>query len=140
MAIVDESTITDRNVVGGGKSTPNGVQFIGTDGWVYVSRGELKASKLELIDEPLPSDAARLYKSDNHMANFFECVRSRKEPICDVEIGHRSISIAHLGVISVRLKRPLRWNPSNEQFVGDSEADKWLRREMRQPYDLSFIG
>jgi len=140
MAIVDDSTVTDRNVVGGGKNTPNGVQFIGTDGCIYVSRGEIKASKPELIEEPLAADAARLYKSDNHMGNFFECVRSRKEPICDVEIGHRSISIAHLGVISVRLKRPLRWNPAKEQFVGDPEADKWLGRELRKPYDLSFIG
>ena len=139
MAIVDEGTVTDRNVVGDGKSTPNGVQFIGTDGWIYVSRGEIKANKQELIEEPLPSGATRLHKSDNHMANFFECVRSRKDPICDVEIGHRSISIAHLGVISVRMKRPLRWDPAREQFVDDAEADRWLSRPMRAPYDMSFI-
>ncbi|HRZ54796.1 MAG TPA: gfo/Idh/MocA family oxidoreductase, partial [Candidatus Paceibacterota bacterium] len=139
MAIVDEGTVTDRNVVGDGKSTPNGVQFIGTDGWIYVSRGEIKANKQELIEEPLPSGATRLHKSDNHMGNFFECVRSRKDPICDVEIGHRSISIAHLGVISVRMKRPLRWDPAREQFVDDAEADRWLSRPMRAPYDMSFI-
>ncbi|MBM3883320.1 MAG: gfo/Idh/MocA family oxidoreductase [Verrucomicrobia bacterium] len=140
MTIVDEGTVTDRNVLGEGKRSPNGVQFIGTEGWIFVSRGELKASRAELIEEPLPASATRLYKSDNHMANFFECVRSRKAPICDVEIGHRSISIAHLGVISVRLGRPLQWDPDLERFVGDREANQWLRREMRKPYDWTFIA
>jgi predicted dehydrogenase len=140
MTIVDESTVTDRNVVGEGKSTPNGIQFLGADGWIFVNRGEFRASRKELIEEPLPGTALRLYKSDNHMGNFFACVRSRQDPICKVEIGHRSISVAHLGVISVRLKRPVKWDPAREQFVNDKAADAWLAREMRKPYDYSFIG
>ncbi len=139
MTVVDESTVTEQNVVGEGKSTPNGIQFLGSEGWVFVNRGEIRASKQELLDTPLPSDAVRLYKSDNHMGNFFACVRSRQQPICDVEIGHRSISVAHLGVISVRLGRALRWDPVEEQFVGDAEANGWLKREMRKPYDYSFV-
>jgi predicted dehydrogenase len=119
---------------------PNGVRFEGTDGWIFVDRGQLTASKKELIEEPLPANAERLYKSDNHMGNFFECIRTRQAPICDAEIGHRSISVAHLGVISVRLGRPLQWNPEKEQFVGDREANKWVSREMRKPYDYSFIA
>ncbi len=118
---------------------PNGVRFEGTDGWIFVTRGEIKASKPELLDTPLPCDAVRLYKSDNHMGNFFDCVRSRKDPICKVEIGHRSISIAHLGGISVRLGRALHWDPVKEEFVGDAEANGWLKREMRKPYDYSFV-
>ena len=143
MAIVDESTVTDWNVVGGGKSTPNGIQFIGTEGWIYVARGDIKASKQELLDEPLAAGATRLYKSDNHMGNFFDCIRSRKDPIADVEIGHRSISIAHLGNISMRLGgRKLGWDPAAEQFVGTDagDANPWLVREMRKPYDYSFIA
>ena len=140
MSVVDESTITEHNVVGEGKSTPNGVQFIGTEGWIYVSRSEIRASKPELLDTPLPAGAVRLYKSDNHMANFFECVRSRKDPICDVEIGYRSVSVAHLGNISMRLGRPLKWDPAQAQFVGDAEANQWLRREMRKPYDWSLVA
>jgi predicted dehydrogenase len=119
---------------------PNGVRFEGSDGWIYVTRGEIKASKPELLEEPLPGNALRLYKSDNHMGNFFECIRSRKDPICDIEIGHRSISTAHLGVMSARLGRPLKWDPVKEQFVGDKEANKMLVREMRKPYDYSFIS
>jgi predicted dehydrogenase len=119
---------------------PNGVRFEGTNGWIFVDRGQLTASNKDLLEQPLDSNAERLYKSDNHMGNFFECIRTRQAPICDVEIGHRSISTAHLGVISVRLGRPLQWNPEKEQFVGDREANRWVSREMRKPYDYSFIN
>lgn len=143
MTIVDESTVTDRNVVGEGKSTPNGVQFLGSDGWIYVARGSIKSSLPELLTTPLPDDrAVKLYNSSDHMRNFFDCVRSRKDPICDVEIGHRSISVAHLGVISVRMNQSLKWNPDQEVFAGANaaEANKWLVREQRKPYDYSFIA
>lgn len=119
---------------------PNGVRFEGTDGWIFVSRETIQASRPEMLDDPLPAGATRLYKSDNHMANFFECIRSRKDPICDVEIGHRSISVAHLGVLSVRLNRPLKWDPEKEKFVDDYEANTWVAREMRKPFDYSFIA
>lgn len=140
MSILDESTPHEAAVVGGGKSTPNGVQFLGSQGWIYVSRGEIRAHNPEIIESPLPTDATRLYKSDNHMGNFFDCVRSRKDPICTVEIGHRSISVAHLGVISVRLGRKLKWDPEREEFPGDTEANAWTSRPMRKPYDWSFVA
>jgi predicted dehydrogenase len=114
----------------------HGVQFEGPAGWIYVTRGgELEASDTALIGEPLPEDAERLYASRDHMGNFFECVRSRKAPICDAEIGHRSVSVCHLGVIAVRLGRKLEWDPAAEKFVGDAEANGMLAREMRKPFD-----
>jgi predicted dehydrogenase len=118
---------------------PHGVRFEGTDGWIFVTRGKIEASRPELLNEPLPANATRLYVSDNHMGNFFECIRSRQEPVCDVEIGHRSVSVCHLGVIAIRLKRKLHWDPAKEQFVNDKEADRWLAREQRKPwtYDLA---
>jgi predicted dehydrogenase len=143
MTIVDGNTGTDRNVVGSATKTPNGIQFLGSDGWVFVARGSIKSSKPELLETPLPEDrAVKLYSSSDHMGNFFDCVRSRKAPICDVEIGHRSISVAHLGVISIRMKQPLKWNPELEQFTGANagEANKWLAREQRKPYDYGFIA
>jgi predicted dehydrogenase len=140
LTIVDDSTGTDRNVVGDKKRTPNGIQFLGTAGWIFVTRGRIQASVPELLEDPLAPMGDRLYRSDNHMGNFFESVKSRKPPICDAEIGHRSITVAHLGVISVRLGRPLKWNPDREEFVDDKEANQWLAREMRRPYDYSFIG
>jgi len=140
MSILDENTGSERTVVGDRQKTPNGVQFLGSDGWVFVSRGELRASKPELIEEPLPANGVRLYKSDNHMGNFFECLRTRRDPICRVEIGHRSISVAHLGAISVRLGRPIQWDPVKEEIVGDADAARWLSRPMRKPYDWDFIA
>jgi len=127
-------TVTD------GKRAPNGVRFVGSDGWIFVSRGNIESDKPDILEEPLPDNALRLYRSDNHMGNFFESVRSRQQPICDAEIGHRSISTAHLGVISIRLKRPLRWDPAREVFLGDDEANGWLSRPMRAPYDDRYIG
>jgi hypothetical protein len=114
----------------------HGVQFEGPEGWIYVTRGgKIEASDRELVNTPLPPSAELLYASDDHMGNFFECVRSRKPPICDAEIGHRSVSVCHLGVIAIRLGRLLRWDPRAEAFSEDEEANKMLTREMRKPYD-----
>jgi predicted dehydrogenase len=113
----------------------HGVQFEGPGGWIYVTRGgKIEASDQALIDTPLSADAERLYVSDDHMGNFFECVKTRKPPICDVEIGHRSVSVCHLGVIAMRLGRALQWDPQAETFKNDAEATGMLAREMRKPY------
>lgn len=118
---------------------PHGVRFEGANGWIFVTRGKIESSRPELLAEPLGAGATRLYASDNHMGNFFECIRSRKQPICDVEIGHRSVSVCHLGVLSLRLGRKLRWDPAAEQFVQDKEADGWLAREQRRPWTYDMV-
>jgi predicted dehydrogenase len=120
----------------------NGLKFEGSNGWIWVSRSEIKASDPALLSTPLPSGAVRLEVSNDHMGNFFDCVHSRKKPIADVETGHRSVSMCHMGVISLRLGRELHWNPEKEVFTGEgaSEANHWLAREMRAPYDYSFVG
>ena len=113
----------------------HGVQFEGPEGWIFVSRDStLDASDPALIKEPLPSNAERLYASDDHMGNFFECVKSRKPPICAAEIGHRSASLCHLGTTAIRLGRKLKWDPVTETFKNDPEANKMIAREMRKPY------
>lgn len=117
----------------------HGVKFEGADGWIFVTRGRIEASQPELLTTPLPPGATRLYASDNHMRNFFDCVRTREAPICDAEIGHRSVSMCHLGVIALRLGRKLQWDPAKEQFVGDGEANKWLAREMRKPWTYETV-
>lgn len=118
----------------------HGIRFTGTDGWIWVTRGDIKASDRELLTTPLPADAVRLYVSNQQMGNFLECVRERKEPICNVETGHRSASLCHLGAISMRLGRKLRWDPGLEDFVGDKEASGMRAREMRKPWDYSCLG
>jgi predicted dehydrogenase len=122
-----------------GQGEHHGVKFDGTAGWIFVTRGRIEASDPALLAEPLAAGATRLYASDNHMGNFFECVRSRKQPVCDVEIGHRSVSVCHLGVISLRLGRKLNWDPARERFVKDKEADQWLAREQRKPWTYEMV-
>ncbi len=124
------------------KGQRNGIRFTGTDGWLWVNRGDMSASKEELYMAPLPADALKLETSNNHMANFFDCVRSRKDPIAHVEQGHRSAVVGHLIIIAMQLGRKLQWNPVKEVFTGDGakEANTHLAREMRKPYDYSFVG
>ena len=117
----------------------NGIRFDGSEGWIWVTRGQLQASKPQIIQEPLSSNAQRLYVSNDHKGNFFECIRMRKPPVAPVEAGHRAVSVCHLGVISMRLGRPLKWDPEKQRFVNDEEADKWLSRDQRKPWTYDMI-
>lgn len=130
----------------------NGILFEGTEGRLFVNRGTLEGKPAEaLVDAPLPREQYQLYAHDNlarppregkldaivnHMGNFFDCVRSRQQPISDVASQHRSVTTCHLGNISMRLGRPLRWDPRQEQFVADDEANQYLCREQRAPYAI----
>ena len=116
-----------------------GLLLEGPKGWIYVRRGSISASDPALLNEPLPSGAERLYASDDHMGNFFECVRTRKAPVADVEVGHRSASICHLGVIAIRLGRKLQWDPAKEEFVGDADAQGMVAREQRKPWTYDAV-
>jgi predicted dehydrogenase len=143
--VVHHARTTKADNIYGGVEDPqgqrNGVRFEGTEGWIWVNRGNLRASDKGLIETPLPDSAERLYKSDDHMANFFDCVRSRKAPICEVEVGHRAASTCHLGAIALRTGLKLKWDAAHEKFVGENakEGNRFLSREMRKPYDYSFI-
>ncbi len=118
----------------------NGILFVGDGGkWVFVNRGTITASDPKLIEEPLPKDATRLYTSRNHMANFLECTRTGKPTICPADVGHRSVTVCHLGVIALRTGKKLHWDPVKEQF-DDAAANKMLRREMRAPWKLEEGG
>jgi predicted dehydrogenase len=138
-------TTTNENPFGSPKDRSgqrNGIRFIGTDGWIWVNRDKIEASDRQLLSKPLPEDAERLYQSNDHMGNFFECMRTRKDPICTAEVGHRSASVCHLGTISLRTGKTLQWDPENERFIGDhaAEANSHVAREMRKPYDYRFVS
>ncbi len=121
---------------GGGEPERAGVVFIGTDGKVMVNRGYLETDPPGLKDEALrPGDTA-LEVSPGHQDNWLECIRTRRRPICDVSIGHRSATVCHLGNIAYWLKRPLKWDPVAERFVNDEEANRLLMRPMRSPWSL----
>ncbi len=121
------------------KGQQHGVKFEGEDGWIFVTRGKIEASQPELLTTPLPSNAVRLYESNDHMGNFFDSLRTRKPTICEPEIGHRSASVCHMGVIALRLGRKLQWDPQAERFTGDEEANRWLARDMRKPWNYDSI-
>lgn len=113
-----------------------GVTFQGSDGWVWVNRGAIEASPLSLLDYEPGEKEVRLYRSTNHVGNFVDCVLSRQETVAPIEQAHRSITIAHLGNISLRLGRDVRWDPKTERFPGDDQANAMLSRPMRKPWVL----
>ena len=124
-----------------GRVLDNGVLFEGQDNkWIFVNRGNILASDEQLLKEPLGQDATRLEVSQNHMGNFIECMRSRKAPIANVKVGHRSVSVCHLGNIAIRFfpGQRLTWNPQDEQFTGANaeQANSHLDRPYRTPYRL----
>jgi predicted dehydrogenase len=114
---------------------PGGVTFEGEKGTIRVRRGSITATPKEILSTP-PGEV-KLYVSNNHHANWLECIKSRKLPICDAEIGHRSASVCHLGNVSVRLGRKIAWDPKKEEIVGDKEAAAMLTRPYRSPWKLA---
>jgi len=111
-----------------------GVTFKGPKGEIYVTRGQIRSTPEDILKEPLKDTDVHLYKSDDHMQNWVDCMKTRKRPITDVEIGHRSVSVCHLANICGHLKRKLNWDAVNEMFVDDPEANRLLDREERAPY------
>ena len=107
-----------------------------------ANRQEITASDPALLHTPAAEEKDRLIVSKNHMGNFFDCVRSRQLPICDVVTGHRSATMCHLGAIALRTGLKLTWDYGAERFVGENagEANRYLSRPMRAPYDYSFSG
>lgn len=120
------------------KAGHGGVRFEGEDGrWAQVNRGSQKLSD-NLKDVKLNDNDLRLYKSENHFRNFIDCVISGKEPIAPAEVAHRSITIAHLGNISMLLNQELEWDPKTERFVNNTLANAMLDRPMRAPWDKIY--
>ena len=119
----------ETKVLGGG-------HFIGDKGEMFMNRGKFNTLPIAISKEEIGEDEARLYKSDNHMQNWIDCLKSRELPVADVEIGHRTATICHLCGIVRQLGRKLQWDPVKEVFPGDEEANRFLARPQRQPYQL----
>jgi predicted dehydrogenase len=142
----------------------NGLLFEGDKDRIFVNRGTLAGKPIDALAAEFGVSPAQLafhpgvrekfygaYTADNaartlkagkldaivnHMGNFFDCIKNRRLPISDVLSQHRSVSTCHLANIAIRLGRKLQWDPEKELFVGDAEANLWLRREQRQPYQI----
>jgi predicted dehydrogenase len=119
----------------------NGILIKGDKGELFVSRGNLRGSAVDALkDSPLPEGAiSKLYKGKkpgNHMANFFDCIADRSQPISDVVTHHRAMTTCHLANIAIRLGRKLNWNPESEQIEGDEAANAWQKREQRKGFEI----
>ena len=121
--------LDDKGPAGGGL-------FVGDKGEIAIDRGKYAAKPAELAKGPLKGSDVHLYKSMDHMRNWLDCIRSREKPVADVEIGHRTATVCHLGNIARWTGRKLRWDPEKETFVGDEDANGYLQRRMRAPWTL----
>jgi predicted dehydrogenase len=108
-----------------------GVKFEGSEGSIWQNG----ANPESLLETRIGRNDIHLYDSNaSHYQNFIDCVLSREITAAPAEVGHRSISIAHLGNIAMLLKQDLNWNPEKEEFVDNLLAQQMLKREMREPW------
>lgn len=115
----------------------NGIRFEGTDGWLFISRERMITSRNSLMSLQLAPSDKRLIESDDHLVNFFQAMRGAAPLIANHEVGHRSATMCHLGNISMRLGRPLRWDPREERVIDDEEANRLLAGVSRTHWRLA---
>ncbi len=118
---------------------PSGCTFTGTKGTLRIDREHLSSDPASIVEDPLNAKGVHLEKSPGHHRNWLDCIRSRKRPLADVEIGARSVAITILGNLAYWNHRPLRWDPAKWEFVDDPEANRWLDRERRDPWQLPAV-
>ena len=115
-----------------------GVKFWGEKGWIEVARGIFNASDPKFYAEKKDEVEGPYETKIPHQLNFIESVKSRQDPVVPVEIGHSSCTVCTLGNIACELKRTIRWDPSTETFIGDTDgaATKMLHYQYRSPWKL----
>ena len=114
----------------------HGVRFEGDKGWVHVDRGSIHAEPESLLRIALKPDDIHLYESHGHTANFLECMRTRRDPVANVEAGHRATTMTIICDVATRIGRKVVWDWQAQRFVGDDVANGYLRRPMRSPWQL----
>ncbi len=115
---------------------PRGNKFVGTEGWVSVDdTGKITASSKAIMNEVRVAQRDYAYMMGHHR-DFLDCVKTRRLPISNAEVSHRSVTTCHAGNICLRLGRKLRWDPENERFINDDMANRMLARAMRSPWSL----
>lgn len=131
---------------------PNGVKFVGTDGWIFVTRGKpvtssdptsgneakksLDASDPKILDSQIGEDEIHLYKSPEQHKNWLDCIKTRALTVAPAEVAHRSGSACLVSHIAMKLPRKLNWDPINERFKNDDEANAMLERPQRHPWGV----
>ena len=120
--------------------TPGGIggaaRFEGTEGSVQADWSSLRTNPESLKDTVIGTNEIHLPKSSDHKRNFLDCIKSGRDPIAPVEVGHRSASVCHLANIAMKLKRKLHWDPDRERFINNDEANRPLSKPLRSPWHL----
>jgi predicted dehydrogenase len=118
------------------KTNRQGVLFEGAQGWVYVKRKIIDAHPKSLLTSKIGPTEVNLYKSNNHKENFLKCIKTRSQTVAPAEVAHRSNTVCVLGYLAMLLDRKLIWNPQQERFTNDDQANRMLSRPMRTPWTL----
>ena len=121
-----------------------GAIFVGERCKIEINRNKFTTNPRDFISNPPDPALAKKWEGDGwvargHIENWFDCIKSRAKPNADVEIGHRTVTVAHLTNIARELGRKLRWNPKDEQFEGDAEANLLLDRPRRAGWELPKV-
>lgn len=139
---------TELRLVSGNEDS---IWLEGSKGRIKIGRDLLKDEEGDAVaslkDNPIPDEVfsklckgkaptSKQREGEAHMANFVACVRDRGTPISDVHTHHRAMTTCHLANISLRLNRPLKWDPEKQEIVGDSDANGWVAREQRKGYEI----
>jgi myo-inositol 2-dehydrogenase / D-chiro-inositol 1-dehydrogenase len=135
---------------------PNGIRYEGTDGWIFVTRGNyratesdpvpegstkaLDASSEEILKSVLAENEIHLYVSEEQHGNWIDCIQSRQQPISPVEIGHRACTVCLISHIAMKIPGVLRWNPQDERFIDNDLANSMLSRPQRYPYGTDYVN
>jgi len=113
-----------------------GALFVGEEGWIHIGRqGYFRSYPAEII-ERRPGELERPHPIPDHHHNWFQCIRTRERPACDVEKGCRSVIVSHLGCIAHWTGRALKWDPRKEEFIGDEDANRLRARAKREPWRI----
>jgi predicted dehydrogenase len=137
-------------VIEPGKGPMGGAIFVCEKGKLEINRNKFASNPPEIAEElrkKLDIDEEERKWSDNlalwqarwHLQDWLDCIRSRRRPIADVEIGHRSVSVCHLANITRAAGRKLQWDPVRELFVNDSQANEYLQRPRRAGFELPVL-
>jgi predicted dehydrogenase len=118
------------------KTGGHGTVFEGAEGWIHVRRGHIDAHPKSLLQSQVGPDEIQLYKSNDHVRNFVDCVKSRAETISAIDAAVRVDTVCHLSDIATKLERKLTWDPEQERFVNNETANRMLVRAMRSPWHL----
>jgi len=119
-----------------GRTTSHGTAFEGTEGWVHVDRSGINAYPKSLLTTEFGPNEIHLYKSSNHVRNLLDCVKSRANTICPIDVAVQADVICQISDIAIRLEQKLKWDPKTESFVNNEPANRRLSRPMRSPWTL----